>query len=221
MTHTLSEYESKRLVAPYGVPVADEHLVDTAPAAAKAAAKLGFPVVAKLCGAGIAHKTERGLVRLGLADAEAVESAAADLLAAATSDDGEVGVLVAPQARASRELIVGGIVDAQFGPAVLLGVGGVLAEVAGGAVLRPVPLDESGARGLIEDLGQGALLGAVRGEDPVDAEALAAVLVGISDLLIDRPDVRSVDVNPLAVTPDGLLALDALVEVDDAQALRH
>ena len=95
-TRTLSEQDSKQLLAEYGVPIAGERVVATPDAAVAAAEELGYPVVAKLNGDAIAHKTERGLVRLGLVDVAAVEKAASDLLAAATPDDGEVSVLVAP-----------------------------------------------------------------------------------------------------------------------------
>jgi hypothetical protein len=126
--NTLSESASKALLREYGVPMADEREVATAAEAAAAAGELGFPVVAKLCGDAIAHKTERGLVRLRLGDAGAVEQAAADLLAAATPADGPVSVLVAPMVSGNRELIAGVVRDPQFGANVMLGVGGILAE---------------------------------------------------------------------------------------------
>ena len=106
------------------MPVVDERVVPSAEDAVAAAGELGYPVVAKLCGATIAHKTERGLVRLRLADAEAVRTAATELLAAATPDDGEVAVLVAPMVHGNRELIAGLAHDPQFGMTVMLGVGG-------------------------------------------------------------------------------------------------
>ena len=122
-TRTLSESESKALLADYGVPMAGERLAATPDDAVAAADELGYPVVAKLNGDAIAHKTERGLVRLGLADAAAVRRAADELLAAATADDGDVVVLVAPMIRGNRELIAGVLRDPQFGPTVMLGAG--------------------------------------------------------------------------------------------------
>jgi len=107
-----------------------EHVVADASAAAEAADALGYPVVAKLCGDAIAHKTERGLVRLRLTDGDAVRDAARELLAAARPEDGDVGVLVAPMVAGNRELIAGLHHDPQFGMTVMLGVGGVLAEAA-------------------------------------------------------------------------------------------
>ena len=121
-------------------------------------------VVAKLCGDAIAHKTERGLVRLGLAGADETREAAAELFAAARPDDGEVQVLVAPMVKATRELIAGLNVDAQFGPTVVLGVGGILAEAVADAVVRLVPISEVDAEDMLDELASQALLGPFRGE---------------------------------------------------------
>src|SRR4051794_32209630 len=104
---TLSEADSKTLLAAHGVPFAPERVVSTVDEAVAAAAELGFPVVVKLNGDAIAHKTERGLVRLSLADADATRLAASSLLAAATPEDGTVGLLVAPMLKGNRELIAG------------------------------------------------------------------------------------------------------------------
>ena len=127
---TLSEAGSKELLAGFGVPFAPEIVAATADDAVDAADQLGYPVAAKLNGDAIAHKTERGLVRLGLADAGAVRRAADELLGAATAADGPVTVLVAPMVGGHRELITGLLRDPQFGPTVMLGVGGVLTEAA-------------------------------------------------------------------------------------------
>jgi acetate---CoA ligase (ADP-forming) subunit beta len=212
-TTTLSEDASKRLLADHGVPVPDERVVATARAAAAAAAEIGFPVVVKLCGDAIAHKTERGLVRLGLGSAAAAEAAGADLLAAAVPSDGDVGLLVAPMVRGTRELIAGLNLDPQFGMTVMLGVGGVLAEALADVVFRLVPIDRLDAGGMIDDLGTQALLGPFRGEPAVDRERLIDVLVGLSDVAAARPDIASVDLNPLIVSDGVPVAVDALVEL--------
>jgi acetyltransferase len=213
---TLSETESKALVAGYGIPLADERVCADAEAAVVAAAVIGGPVAVKLNGAGIAHKTERGLVRLGLADGVAVRAAAEDLLAAARPEDGEVTVLVAPMIRGNRELIAGMIRDPQFGPMVMLGVGGVLAEAIADVVFRPAPLDAVTAREQIDDLRLRSLLGEFRGEAAVDREALVDLLVGLGRLAVEHPEVASVDVNPVIITAAGRpVAVDALVEVGE------
>ncbi len=216
MTVTLSESESKSLLEPYGLPIPDERVVATVAGAVSAAGEIGFPVVAKLEGDAIAHKTERGLVRLNLADAAAVEAAATDLLGAATPEDGDVNVLVAPMVRGNREFIVGLLRDPQFGATVMLGLGGILAEAVADVVFRPAPLDRVTASEMLDDLATQRLLGDFRGELAVDRAAMVDLLVGLGRLSVDRSDVLSVDVNPLIVSPTGEpVAVDALVEVGE------
>jgi acyl-CoA synthetase (NDP forming) len=211
---TLSEQASKALLAEYAVPLAPERVVDDPAQAATAADELGYPVVAKLNGDAIAHKTERGLVKLRLADRPAVERAAAELLAAARPDDGAVSVLVAPMIAGNRELIAGVVRDPQFGPAVMLGVGGILAEAVADVVFRPAPLDPVTAAEMIDDLATQKLLGPFRGERAVDRSQLTALLVGLGRLAAERADVASVDINPLIVRSDGsVVAVDGLVEL--------
>jgi acetyl-CoA synthetase (ADP-forming) len=220
LTHTLSEAESKAVLAPFGVPFLDERLVDTPEAAADAAAAIGGPVVAKLCGDGIAHKTERGLVRLGLSGPDDVRAAAAELLAAARPDDGPVQVLVAPMVRATRELIAGVTLDAQFGPTVVLGVGGVLAEAVADAVVRLVPIREVDAEDMLDDLATQALLGPFRGEPAVDRRAVVAVLLALSDAAERVPGLTAVDLNPLMIVEGLPVAVDALVELAEPAGVR-
>jgi acetyltransferase len=211
---TLSESASKSLLVEYGLPVVGEALVTSAADAGVAADRLGYPVVAKLEGDTIAHKTERGLVRLNLPDRAAAEAAAAELLAAATPDDGEVRVLVAPMVRGNRELIVGLLRDPQFGATVMLGVGGILAEAVADVVFRPAPVDEVTAHEMLDGLATQQLLGEFRGEAAVDRAAIVDLLVGLGRLAVDRADIASVDINPLIVTADGSpVAVDALVEI--------
>jgi acyl-CoA synthetase (NDP forming) len=212
---TLSEAASKQLLAQYGVPVLDERTVADADAAVAAATEIGFPAVVKLCGDAIAHKTERGLVRLGLQNEAAVGAAALELLAAARPDDGAVELLVAPMVRGSRELIAGFVRDPQFGPCVMFGVGGVLAEALGDVAFRLVPLTGLDAEDLLDDLATQKLLGPFRGEPAVDRAAVVATLVGLSRLAEERPDVASVDLNPLIVVDGRPVAVDALVELQD------
>ena len=215
-SRTLAESESKGLVSEYGIPLAPEMVVIDPDACVEAARQLGYPVAVKLNGEGIAHKTERGLVRLGLADDDAVAAAATDLLGRALPSDGEVSLLVAPMIRGAREFIVGMIRDPQFGPMVMLGVGGVLAEAIADVGFRPAPIDSVTAGELIDSLRMQPVLGAFRGEAPVDRTRLIEVLVGLGRLATDHPEVLSVDVNPLIISADGApVAVDALVEVTD------
>src|SRR5207248_8752869 len=194
---TLSEADSKRLLAQHGIEIPRESAVKTASDAGAAARAIGLPVVAKLCGSTIAHKTERGLVRLGLRTEDDVVAAAAELLDKATADDGEVEVLVGEMVRGNRELIAGLVRDSQFGPCVMLGVGGILAEAVADVAFRLVPLTRTDAEELIDDLRTQALLGAFRGEPTIDRQKLVDVLVGLSRLADSDASVVSADVNPL------------------------
>ena len=211
---TLSESDSKKLLSSYGVPFAPEIQTTTAADAVTAAEQLGYPVVVKLGGDNIAHKTERGLVRLRLTNADAVLEAANSLLAAATPADGNVHLLVAPMISGTRELIAGMLVDPQFGPTVMLGIGGVMAEVIADVAFRPAPVDEVGAHAMIESLRMQGLLAAFRGEAAVNTSQLISVIVGLSRVALERSDIVSVDVNPLIVKENGdVVAVDALVEM--------
>jgi acetyltransferase len=210
----LSEAASKELLATYGVPFAPEHQVFGPDEAVTAATALGFPVVAKLGGDKIAHKTERGLVRLRLNDAAAVHQAATELFAAATPDDGEVHVLVAPMVSGTRELIAGLLVDQQFGPTVMLGVGGIMAEVIKDVAFRPAPLTKEIALDMVKSLRMQGLLEEFRGESAVNVNQVVDCLMGLSAVATDRADIVSVDINPLIVKSNGdLVAVDALVEL--------
>ncbi len=208
----LSEYDSKRLLRDFGVSTVAEALATDPGEAVARAREIGFPVAVKLCAAGIAHKTERDLVRLGLAGEEAVRAAALDLLSRRRPDESDAKLLVQKMVSGRRELIVGLVRDRQFGPCVMLGLGGILAEVMQDVVFRVAPLSHRDALEMMDDLKASHLLGSVRGEPAVDREALAAVLMGVGRLGVERSEVLSVDINPLIVCDSTPIAVDALVE---------
>lgn len=210
MGSTLSERASLELVARYGVPTVPTRRATTPDDAVSAAAELGYPVAVKSHGEGIAHKTERGLVRLDLASPDAVRDAAASLLAAAPPDDA-VDLLIAPMVDGSRELIAGMHTDEQFGRCVMLGLGGVLTEARADVAFRLAPLTRFDAADMLEELRVQALLGPVRGEPAVDRDAVSEVLLALAHLAADEPDVHSVDVNPLVIVDGRPVAVDALV----------
>ena len=208
---TLSEADSRRLVEDAGVAVSPWTTASDAGSAAEAAEALGLPVVVKLCGDAIAHKTERGLVRLGLSSRDAAGAAAAGLLAAARPAGGEVGLLVSTMVHGNRELIAGLVRDEQFGPCVMLGLGGILAEAVADVAFRLAPLEHGDALDLIDDLGAQSLLGEFRGEPAVDREALADTLMALSRIAAGS-DIQSVDLNPVIVVEGRPVAVGALVE---------
>jgi acetyltransferase len=216
---TLSEFASKRLLASYGVPVTRERLADNAEAAERAAMEIGLPVVVKLCGDGVAHKTERDLVRLGLGSGEAVREAAEDLLARSRPEDGEVKLLVAEMVEGRRELIAGLVRDPQFGPCVLLGLGGILTEALGDVAFAAAPLSRREAPEMIRRLAASHLITRpFRGEPAADEEALVDILVGLGRLGMERGEVASVDLNPVILRGAKPVAVDALVEIGEVAA---
>jgi succinyl-CoA synthetase beta subunit len=214
MPHTLSEHESKELLREAGIEVPAEHLVETTAAAVDAAEALGFPVALKLCGRRIAHKTERNLVRLGLSDAAAVRRAGDELLAARRAEDGDTRLLVTRMVSGRREVIAGLVRDPVFGACVMLGLGGIFAEVVGDVVFAVAPLAGGDAEELIDALEYGTLLGPFRGEPAVDRTKLARILETLGRLGAERSDIRAIDINPLIVSGDAPIVVDALVEIE-------
>jgi acetyl-CoA synthetase (ADP-forming) len=211
--HTLSEADSAQLVARHGVPIVPFRRASSPGDAVAVAEALGYPVVVKLHGSRIAHKTDRGLVRVGLADAESVRVASAALLAAATPADGAVDLLVARMVSGARELVAGLHTDPQFGRCVMVGLGGVLTEAVGDVVFRLAPLDAADAADMLDELRCQELLGPWRGEPSIDRTALVDVLLALSRLGDTEPHVVSVDLNPLIVDRGAPIAVDALVEI--------
>ncbi|MFM7064164.1 MAG: acetate--CoA ligase family protein, partial [Actinomycetes bacterium] len=158
-----------------------------------------------------------GLVRLGVGVSDAA-AVAEDLLSAGRPEDGVTGVLVAEMVHGTRELIAGVARDPQFGPTVLLGVGGVLAEAVADVAVRLLPITRVDALEMLEQLELQALLGPFRGEPAVDPEAVADVLLALGDAVAARPEIVSVDLNPLVVRDGRPVAVDALVELGEPVA---
>ena len=204
-------------MARHGVPMSPfvtAGSTDEAVAAIDADPAMIYPVVAKLCGRAIAHKTERGLVKLRLADEAAVRAACDELLDAARPDDGDVELLVSTMVHGNRELIAGLNDDPQFGLTIMLGVGGVLAEAIRDVTFRLVPITEVDAADMIDDLATQRLLGEFRGEPALDREALIAALVALAEVGTAEPGVKSADLNPMILVDGKPVAVDALLEIE-------
>jgi acyl-CoA synthetase (NDP forming) len=202
----------------YGVPVLPHVLATTAAEVREAAARFGRPVALKVVSEAISHKTDVGGVRLNLPDADAATTAYRDMMGQMVDSAPTArlqGVLVQPMAAEGHELIVGGRQDAQFGPTVLVGMGGVFVEVLNEVALRVAPVDRGEALAMIEGLRAAPILKGVRGRDPVDIGAVADVLTQVSQLLCDFPEIQELDINPLRVHGGrrGCQALDARIIV--------
>ncbi len=204
----LSEWDSKQVLAAYGIPVSRDELVTSPPEAARAAKRVGYPVVLKGCGPALAHKSDLGLVRVGLTTEREVRKATAQLLEHAP------GVIVSELVVGGTETVVGVSRDQLFGPTVMVGLGGVFVEVLGDVSFRVPPFDKTEARRMIDELRGLPLLTGARGRPPCDVGALVDVLVKVQRLALDLSDtVAELDINPLVVRPkgQGAVALDALV----------
>ena len=204
----LDEHLSKTILADCGIPVVTERIVANSAAAAAAAEKWGYPVVLKGLVPGAVHKTEQGLVRLGIASATALDGAFGELAAAM---DGKGAILLQQMVHGGPELIAGGLRDPQFGPCVMCGLGGTLAEILGDAAFAVAPLSREDALSLVGRLKTRRLLDGFRGAPPVDREALADILVRLGRLMATYSDIREIDINPLICENGRPLAVDASI----------
>jgi len=213
----LTEVESKRLLAAYGIPTVETQVATSVGEAVRCANAIGYPVVLKLFSETITHKTDVGGVRLNLANAGAVQRAYRAIETAVRAKVGAehfLGVTVQPMiASDGYELIVGSSLDPQFGPVLLFGAGGQLVEVFQDRALALPPLTTTLARRMLEQTRIVTALKGVRGRAPVDLAALEALLVRFSQLVAEQRWITEVDINPLLATPDRLIALDARVVV--------
>ncbi|MBL1081949.1 acetate--CoA ligase family protein [Streptomyces actinomycinicus] len=211
----LSEHAAKQLLRAYGIRVPREQLVTSAAAAVRAAGQVGYPVVMKASGAQIAHKTELGLVKIGLTSASQVRDAYRELNDIARYEGvGLDGVLVCQMVEQGVEMMVGMTHDALFGPTVTAGLGGVLVEVLHDATVRVPPFGEDQARTMLTELRGRALLDGVRGRPPADVDGLVEVILRVQRMALELgPQLAELDINPLMVLPrgQGAVALDALV----------
>ncbi len=211
----LTEYESKQLLSAYGIPTVRTELAKTPEEAAQKALEIGYPIVLKLHSETITHKTDVGGVKLNLRSAGDVVTAFADIQKSVTEKVGAehfLGVTVQPFAKLEGyEIILGSSIDPQLGPVLLFGTGGQLVEVYKDRSLALPPLTATLARHQMEQTKIFKALKGVRGRKPVDLNALDALVVRFSELVVEQRWIREIDINPLLASPDGLIALDARV----------
>ncbi len=216
---TVSEHTAKRICKAYGIRHTRDVLCGSATAAADAARRVGFPVVMKVASPDLPHKSDAGLVAMGVDTVSAVRSTYRDLLdrarrAAWTTgirDPDIEGVLVCPTVSDGLETLVGISQDPLFGPVVTVGLGGVLVEVLGDVAHRVPPFPREEASAMLDELQGAALFDGVRGSDPVDIDPLIDVIMAVQRMALELDgDLAELDINPLMVTTRGAIALDAL-----------
>jgi acyl-CoA synthetase (NDP forming) len=212
----LSEFDSKRLLQAYGFPVVHEVLAQSRSGAIRAAKEIGLPVVLKGCSPEIAHKTEKKLIEVDLRSLKEVERAYEGIVQR-VGDTPLDGILVQEMVKGSRELVIGMIRDPQFGPCVMFGLGGIFTEVLKDVSFRIAPLEKRDALEMAQEIKGAAVLGAFRGMPPVDRELLTSMLMNTGRLGLELPAVKEVDVNPLIISGNRPIAVDALVVLEDAK----
>jgi acyl-CoA synthetase (NDP forming) len=212
----LNEYESKQVLKAAGLRLPAEILIQDPNDALTAAHQIGYPLVLKAVGQRLLHKSDQGLVETGIADEKALRHAL-DRVRAAGGRDLE-GLLIQTQIPGRREFVAGMYRDAQFGPVIMFGLGGVYTEALADTTCRLAPLSSFDVAEMIDGLRAKTLIDGLRGEQAVDREQLAAILQGLSRLACDHPDIAEVDLNPLIARPDGKIDIaDALVICRPAQ----
>ena len=218
----LDEVASKRLLKAYGIPVSKEEIAQTATKAALIAKKIGFPVVAKVVSAEILHKSDIGGVVLNLNSAAEVKKAFDDITARVRRLKNKPkleGILIAQQVKADLELVVGAALDAEMGPVVLFGTGGIDIELMKDVALAGAPLDADEAKALIGRTKAGVKLRGYRGKPALHEASVVKALVGLSNMMADAGKrIASIDVNPFLINTRTGVAVDALIVLNNAAA---
>ncbi|WP_370963219.1 acetate--CoA ligase family protein [Amycolatopsis sp. cg9] len=214
---SLTAPEGRAVCEAYGIPTPAERLAGSADEAAAHAEAIGLPVVLKIVSPDILHKTEAGGVLVGLADAEAVKAGFTKILENAKAYNAGarvLGVQVQQMLTEGQEVIIGSVTDRTFGKVVAFGLGGVLVEVLKDVTFRLAPTTTGEALSMLDGIQAAEILRGVRGADPVDRDALAAVITGLGQLVTDFPQLSEVDLNPVLATPRGATAVDVRILVD-------
>ncbi len=208
----LSEYESKLLLANYGIPVAREKLVHDKDEAISVAQEIGYPVVLKACSPDITHKTEQNLIAVDLRDKTEVTKTY-DRMNKSMKDTDD-GILVQEMVKGIRELVIGLIRDPQFGPCVMFGLGGIFTEILRDVSFRVAPIEKRDALEMMGEIKAHKILDAIRGLDPVDQDVLSKALISLGQIGMENERVKEIDVNPMIVRNGKPVAVDALVVLD-------
>ncbi len=208
---TLSEFESKQVLAKYGIPVTNEVVVSELGELDNAVKTIGFPLVMKGSSSEIAHKTEKGLIAIDIRNQEEARTAFNDIQS--KMDTAEKEVLVQEMVKGQRELVVGMNRDPQFGPCVMFGLGGIFTEILKDVAFRVAPLEEKDAREIMDEIKGKKILDAVRGLEPVDRDMLKQILIAVGNIGLENTEIQEIDINPLKIKNGKPIAVDALIVI--------
>jgi acyl-CoA synthetase (NDP forming) len=215
----LTELESKELLKEAGVPVVEARLAQTKAEASALAKKMGFPVVLKIVSPDVIHKSDSGGVVLGLDNATQVGEAYSKIISAVKKHYPKAkiqGVSVQKMAKPGVEVIIGMTKDAQFGPVLMFGLGGILVEVLKDVAFRIVPLTKRDAHDMIKEIKGYPVLGGYRGQEPADISFLEDLLLKVSDFVDKNPEIKELDLNPIFAYKNRAVAVDARVILEPA-----
>ncbi len=211
---TLSEYESKQVLSAYGIPVTKEFLVEDLQGLMSATKEIGYPVVLKGCSSEIAHKTEKGLIKVDIRNEEEASTAFEEIKANTGTD---AGVLVQEMVKGQRELVIGLTRDPQFGPCVMFGLGGIFTEILKDISFRVAPLEMRDALEMMQDIKGHKILEAVRGMEAADLDMLSDILMKVGQIGLENEAVKEIDINPVIISGGKPVAVDALVVLEQSK----
>jgi len=206
---TLSEYESKIILASYQIPVTREIIVEKSNDVIPAAHEIGYPVVMKGCSPEITHKTEKGLIQTDIRDDREALDAFSNITAGMNS--GQDSILVQEMIKGKRELVIGLIRDPQFGPCVMFGLGGIFTEILKDVSFRLAPLEKRDALEMMDEIKAHKILGSVRGMEPVDRDILSEMLIKVGEIGVENDKIKEIDINPVIISESSPIAVDALI----------
>jgi acyl-CoA synthetase (NDP forming) len=213
----LTEIEAKQVFREIGIKTIETRLATSRKQAAEIGAGIGFPVVLKIASAAITHKSDAGGVKVGLKNKTEVEKAYREIMASAREKYPEAkidGVAVQSQARPGIELIVGMFKDAQFGPVIMFGLGGIFVEVLKDVAFRIIPIERRDAAEMIKEIKAYALLNGYRGQEPAHLPSLENILMKVSDFVDGTPEIKEIDLNPIFAYKDSAVAVDARIVLE-------
>jgi acyl-CoA synthetase (NDP forming) len=213
----LTEIESKTVLSQAGIPTVETRLATSGEEAMAIGKKLGFPVAMKIVSPDITHKSDVGGVKLGLKTSKQVKAAYDEILSAVKQKSPNAridGVSVQKMARPGIEVIIGMTKDAQFGPVIMFGLGGILVEPLKDVSFRIVPLEREDAREMVREIKGFPLLEGYRGSEPADISALEEILLNVSRFADDHPEIKEIDLNPVFASKEGAVAVDARVVLE-------
>jgi len=212
--YKLLEPESKELIAAFGITTARHTVTASVKEAIQAATSIGYPIVLKIVSPDISHKTDVGGVKVGIKDAEGVKAAYEEIMKNVNikKPDARIeGILVEKMATPSTEVIIGGLRDPQFGPAVMFGLGGIFVEVYKDVSFRIAPLEEYDAIDMIHEIKGSKILKGFRNTESLDITSVAQTILKVSNIMVSIEEIKEIDLNPVLVYPKGVKAVDARI----------